>query len=63
MIRHQAAVPVVSVDVPSGWDVNKGDVAKSGLLPHTLVSLTAPKGCAKLFRGPHHILGNQSTAH
>jgi NAD(P)H-hydrate repair Nnr-like enzyme with NAD(P)H-hydrate epimerase domain len=30
--------PVVSVDIPSGWDVEKGDVENTGLNPDMLVS-------------------------
>lgn len=41
--------PVVSVDVPSGWHVDDGDVHGMGLQPSCLVALTAPKPCtAKL---------------
>jgi hydroxyethylthiazole kinase-like uncharacterized protein yjeF len=35
--------PVVSVDIPSGWDVERGDVHGLGFSPEVLVSLTAPK--------------------
>ncbi|CAM9439361.1 unnamed protein product [Chrysoparadoxa australica] len=50
-------VPVISVDVPSGWDVEKGDVNGIGLNPAVLVSLTAPKECAKYFNGRHFLGG------
>ena len=50
---------IVAVDVPSGWDVEQGDVANSGLLPSMLVSLTAPKLCARFFTGDHHYLGGR----
>jgi len=33
-------IPVVAVDVPSGWDVDKGDIHGTGLRPAMLVSLT-----------------------
>jgi hydroxyethylthiazole kinase-like uncharacterized protein yjeF len=42
---------VVSVDVPSGWSVDEGDVEGSGLRPHALVALTAPKECTSGFSG------------
>ncbi|KAJ1973234.1 hypothetical protein H4R35_004226 [Dimargaris xerosporica] len=50
---------VVSVDIPSGWDVEQGDIHKVGLNPEMLVSLTAPKLCAKFFAGKYHYLGGR----
>uniref|UniRef100_A0A7N0REC6 NAD(P)H-hydrate epimerase n=1 Tax=Kalanchoe fedtschenkoi TaxID=63787 RepID=A0A7N0REC6_KALFE len=50
---------VVAVDVPSGWDVEEGDVSGEGIKPDMLVSLTAPKLCAKRFSGAHHFLGGR----
>ena len=51
------AVPILSVDVPSGWDVELGDTAGHGLRPDVLLSLTAPKRCAQHFAGRLHFLG------
>ena len=51
--------PVVAIDVPSGWHVEDGDVAGGGLRPHMLLSLTAPKRCARHFTGQWHILGGR----
>nr|BAJ96979.1 predicted protein [Hordeum vulgare subsp. vulgare] len=51
--------PIVSVDIPSGWHVEEGDVSGGGIKPDMLVSLTAPKLCAKKFTGPHHFLGGR----
>ncbi|XP_021599912.1 pyridoxine/pyridoxamine 5'-phosphate oxidase 1, chloroplastic isoform X2 [Manihot esculenta] len=56
--RQKSSV-IVSVDIPSGWHVEEGDVAGEGIKPHMLVSLTAPKLCAKKFSGPHHFLGGR----
>ncbi|KAG7673604.1 hypothetical protein KSW81_006804 [Nannochloris sp. 'desiccata'] len=50
---------IVAVDVPSGWDVEQGDVSHSGLSPDMLVSLTSPKFCARYFEGVHHYLGGR----
>lgn len=50
-------VPVLSVDVPSGWDVEQGNA--SGIQPEVLVSLTAPKMCAQHFKGKRHFLGGR----
>ena len=48
---------IFSVDVPSGWNVDEGDVAKTGFVPDVLISLTAPKLCSKEFQGRHFIGG------
>eukprot|EP00300_Choanocystis_sp_HF-7_P040609 c7097_g1_i1.p1 GENE.c7097_g1_i1~~c7097_g1_i1.p1 ORF type:complete len:176 (+),score=28.78 c7097_g1_i1:241-768(+) len=40
--------PIVCVDIPSGWDVEQGNVTGEGLQPSVLVSLTAPKLCASM---------------
>ncbi len=48
---------IFSVDVPSGWNVDDGDVAQTGFLPDILISLTAPKLCSKEFKGRHFIGG------
>ncbi|XP_072980612.1 pyridoxine/pyridoxamine 5'-phosphate oxidase 1, chloroplastic [Typha angustifolia] len=50
---------VVSVDIPSGWHVEEGDINGEGIKPDMLISLTAPKLCAKKFIGPHHFLGGR----
>lgn len=50
---------VVAVDIPSGWDVESGDVSGSGLSPDMLVSLTTPKQCARYFTGSHSYLGGR----
>ena len=41
----------------SGWDVEQG--CEDGLKPELLISLTAPKLCAKLFHGKTHYLGGR----
>ena len=50
---------IVAVDVPSGWDLEQGDVSSSGLSPDMLISLTSPKICARFFNGAHHYLGGR----
>uniref|UniRef100_A0A0D9XJ55 NAD(P)H-hydrate epimerase n=1 Tax=Leersia perrieri TaxID=77586 RepID=A0A0D9XJ55_9ORYZ len=50
---------IVSIDIPSGWHVEEGDVNGEGFKPDMLVSLTAPKLCAKKFTGQHHFLGGR----
>ncbi|KAJ7958949.1 NAD(P)H-hydrate epimerase [Quillaja saponaria] len=57
--RGQKSPVIVSVDIPSGWHVEEGDVSGEGIKPDMLVSLTAPKLCAKKFSGPHHFLGGR----
>ncbi|XP_062078058.1 pyridoxine/pyridoxamine 5'-phosphate oxidase 1, chloroplastic isoform X3 [Humulus lupulus] len=56
---HQKTPAIVSVDIPSGWHVEEGDIGGEGIKPDMLVSLTAPKLCAKKFSGPHHFLGGR----
>ncbi|KAG2426487.1 hypothetical protein HXX76_011716 [Chlamydomonas incerta] len=54
--------PIVSVDIPSGWHVEEGDQAagdQAFIQPAMLVSLTAPKMCARRFKGDHHYLGGR----
>ncbi|MES1919451.1 NAD(P)H-hydrate epimerase [Bonamia ostreae] len=53
-------VPIVSIDVPSGWDVEKGFSGVKEEIridPTVLVSLSAPKLCAKYFFGAHYLGG------
>ncbi|VEL13146.1 unnamed protein product [Protopolystoma xenopodis] len=66
ILRHMAGakVPLISIDVPSGWDVELGPVESNGdldftLKPDCLISLTAPKLCAKYFTGRYHYLGGR----
>ena len=56
-----ASVPVASIDVPSGWDVEKGpDIHNTHLKPDCLISLTAPKLCsAHLPTTAKHYLGGR----
>ncbi|SMN19789.1 similar to Saccharomyces cerevisiae YNL200C Putative protein of unknown function [Maudiozyma saulgeensis] len=44
----QKQIPIVSVDIPSGWDVDKGPVSEKYINPNVLVSLTVPKPCSEL---------------
>jgi len=48
---------IISVDVPSGWDVNGGDLTGAGFMPDVLISLTSPKMSAKKFVGRHFVGG------
>ena len=54
-------LPVLSVDVPSGWHVEEGDLSGdgTGLHPQALISLTAPKPCATHFKSGRHFLGGR----
>ncbi|RKP29289.1 hypothetical protein METBISCDRAFT_24379 [Metschnikowia bicuspidata] len=58
--HSKALPPIVSVDIPSGWDVDAGpgdcDIGAS-----MLVSLTAPKPCSEKFNsaGKVHYLGGR----
>jgi NAD(P)H-hydrate epimerase len=64
IIEHlkQIRSPICSIDIPSGWsDSTNGEPSDNskGMQPETLVSLTAPKSCAKHFRGKFHYLGGR----
>ena len=48
---------MISVDVPSGWDVDGGDLTGENFNPDVLISLTAPKMSAKKFNGRHFVGG------
>ncbi|OAF68825.1 hypothetical protein A3Q56_03344 [Intoshia linei] len=50
---HKSKLPIVSIDVPSGWS----DESKI-LQPDCIISLTAPKCCIKNFKGTHYLAGN-----
>lgn len=51
-------VPVASVDMPSGWDVERGPPSGQVCLnPQILVSLTAPKLGSRHFTGKHYVGG------
>lgn len=50
-------IPVLSVDVPSGWNIEDGDKYFTGFTPEAVISLTAPKQCMKSFGGTHYVGG------
>ncbi|NWU91587.1 NNRE epimerase, partial [Upupa epops] len=54
---ERVTVPITSIDIPSGWDVEKG--RSDGLQPDLLISLTAPKKAARHFGGRYHFLGGR----
>ncbi|KIY71990.1 YjeF N-terminal domain-like protein [Cylindrobasidium torrendii FP15055 ss-10] len=53
----ESRLPIVSVDIPSGWDVEGGKVLDEGLDPDVLISLTAPKEGVRAFQGRHFLGG------
>jgi len=53
------SIPICSVDIPSGWDVERGPPEDGGIKPQMLISLTAPKMCASKFDGKFHYLGGR----
>ncbi|XP_065157697.1 NAD(P)H-hydrate epimerase-like isoform X2 [Atheta coriaria] len=58
-VLKRTKVPIASIDIPSGWDVEKGPPSDGGIKPELLISLTAPKECAKFFKGKYHYLGGR----
>ena len=55
--NKKGKVKVISVDIPSGWNVDDGDVSGVGFTPDGLISLTAPKLGSKTFIGRHFVGG------
>ncbi|GAA5834894.1 hypothetical protein JCM9279_007140 [Rhodotorula babjevae] len=53
--------PILSVDIPSGWDVDSGNADGTGFTPDALLSLTAPKKGVRAFveSGGKHFLGGR----
>lgn len=52
-------LPIASIDIPSGWNVEQGPIGDIFLEPELLISLTAPKLCARYFTGKNHYLGGR----
>ena len=65
VIKAMAAskVPILSVDIPSCWDVDGGPPPKgelgSDFMPEYLISLTAAKPCVSHFKGKKHFIGGR----
>jgi NAD(P)H-hydrate epimerase len=56
----KTSIPVLSVDIPSSWDVESGPPSSGpgkGFNPETLISLTAPKPCVQYFKGRQFLGG------
>ncbi|KAG9007476.1 hypothetical protein FRB94_014331 [Tulasnella sp. JGI-2019a] len=65
-LLNESKLPIVSVDIPSGWDVEKGpidlknkdgQVVNKGVDAAVLLSLTAPKEGVASFKGRHFLGG------
>ncbi len=70
-VLSRSKLPIVSIDIPSGWDVEKGPANlikiageqenekqdMSYLQPDILVSLTGPKEGVRGFKGRHFLGG------
>ncbi|XKL66459.1 hypothetical protein PGB90_009879 [Kerria lacca] len=55
---EKTKTPICSIDIPSGWNVETGP-SENSINPEFLISLTAPKQCAKFFEGKYHYLGGR----
>lgn len=58
-LLQSTKLPIVSVDIPSGWDVELGPQSDCDIKPACLISLTAPKLCAKHLTNAKHYLGGR----
>ncbi|KAF8969867.1 YjeF N-terminal domain-like protein [Flammula alnicola] len=56
-LLNESRLPIVSVDIPSGWDVEEGNNLGVGLRANVLISLTAPKQGVIDFTGRHFLGG------
>jgi NAD(P)H-hydrate epimerase len=57
-LLSSSGLPIVSVDIPSGWDVETGKPTDiPSLDPDVLISLTAPKEGVRGFIGKHFLGG------
>ena len=53
----ESKLPVVSVDIPSGWTVDTGENSQGFVQPECLISLSAPKLAAAQLKGVHYLGG------
>lgn len=51
-----SSIPIFSIDIPSGWNVNEGNIDNL-FEPEYLISLTLPKLGVKSFKGTHFVGG------
>ncbi|XP_058117806.1 NAD(P)H-hydrate epimerase [Anopheles ziemanni] len=58
-VLQKSGLPIVSIDIPSGWHVEQGPLSDSDIRPACLISLTAPKLCAKHLANAKHYLGGR----
>jgi hydroxyethylthiazole kinase-like uncharacterized protein yjeF len=56
-----SSIPIISVDIPSGWHVEKGDIYQTNFTPAAIISLTAPKKCVQDYHGIHYLGGRYSS--
>ena len=49
----KSGIPIVSIDIPSGWHVDEGNINNT-FTPDVLISLTVPKNWALQFNGVHY---------
>jgi NAD(P)H-hydrate epimerase len=57
-LMSETSVPICSIDIPSGWNVENGpENDPKAIKPRILISLTAPKLCARHFSGIHYLGG------
>uniref|UniRef100_A0A182SVD3 NAD(P)H-hydrate epimerase n=1 Tax=Anopheles maculatus TaxID=74869 RepID=A0A182SVD3_9DIPT len=58
-LLQNTKLPIASIDIPSGWDVELGPQTDCDIKPDCLISLTAPKLCAKHLTNAKHYLGGR----
>ena len=53
----QSGLPVISTDVPSGWNIDEGPSSEGFMNVDAVVSLTSPKKCMAAYKGVHYLGG------
>ena len=54
--KEEKLIKIASVDIPSGWDVEKGNINNT-FTPDLLISLTLPKLGVEKYSGIHYLGG------
>ncbi|KAH3714611.1 AI-BP family protein [Pelomyxa schiedti] len=54
---NSSSLPILSVDVPSGWNIDTGEHQTGIRAPTAVISLSCPKKCMEGYTGIHYLGG------